>query len=453
MNRDINREIFRLAIPSILANVTIPLVGIVDTAIAGHVDNAAAVLIGAIALGSTIFNILYWNISFLRTGTGGLTAQAYGRGDDKGCARIFARAEILALICSAVLLLLQYPLGKLAMLCIHGSDIVEEYTLQYFYIRVWAAPATFSLMAFSGWFIGLQDSMNSMWKDLVVNVVNIAASLLLAFGAKMGFRGIVWGTVIAQYSGLAFCILVSLFKYRTLIRYIKEMSLRDIFVGGNCEGSGPEDNLSSFFKMNADLVGRSLGFCGIYLGYTLIAAKFGDTMLACSSILMQILMIFSYVMDGFAYAGEALTGRFVGARDSESLKAVIRQIMFWGFAVAIVFVGIYAALGESLLKILTSDRHLVYSCMKFWIWMLLMPPLSCVAFLWDGIFLGATRSREIRNAMLGSMLCFLGLWFALKFAFNPRGTLAIHFLMTAYFAHLLFRTIYLSYRSRVITSR
>ena len=451
MNRALNREILRLSVPSILANLTVPLVGMVDTAVAGHLPSgSAAAFIGAISVGAMLFNLLYWNFGFLRTGTGGLTAQSLGREDMHGCALILARSLVLALGVSVVVLLLQRPFVRLGMLCVQASPVVEDLALRYFFVRIWAAPATLSLMAFSGWFVGMQDSMSSMWKDLIVNGVNIVASIVLALGCGgwrgLGFVGVAWGTVIAQYSGLLFCLAVCAVKYRKVFATFSRHDLSDIFSGEKMHG---------FFRMNVNLFGRSVFFTAIYVGYTLIAAQYTDVMLACSSVMMQLLMIFSYFTDGFAYAGEALTGRFIGARDETLLRRTVRYIFIWSMSIAVLFVGLYMAGGVPVLRLLTSDATVVEACRQFLPWLILMPPLGCAAFTWDGIFLGATASRSICMAMVWAAVGFFAVWFCAKFvlvmpsAGTPRyDSLAIHCLMAAYFAHLLARTIYLTLRYR-----
>ena len=449
MDRSLNREILRLSLPSILANLTVPLVGFVDTAVAGHLDGGAAVFIGAISLGSMLFNLLYWNFGFLRTGTGGLTAQAFGRQGPEACTGILYRGLVLALGISIVTILLQKPFVSLALACVKGTPETEALAASYFGIRIWAAPATLSLMAFSGWFVGMQDSVSSMWKDLIVNGVNIAASVVLSLGAGswpgLGFSGIALGTVAAQYSGLLFCLLVCLFKYRRkVLSRFKPERMKDL-LGRN--------SLRGFFKMNADLFGRSLFFTLIYIGYTVIAARYGDMMLACSSIMMQMLMIFSYFTDGFAYAGEALTGRFIGARDSVMMRRSVKYTLVWSFALAALFVGVYGIAGMPLLRLLTDDAGVVEACREFLPWLALMPPPGCAAFAWDGVYLGATASRDIRDAMAGAAVSFFALWFGGMAVLHPEGPAAIHLLMAAYFAHLAFRTALLSLRYRKLLPR
>ena len=426
--RPLNREILRLAVPSILANITVPLVGMVDMAVAGHLDAAAAVLIGGISIGSMLFDLLYWNFSFLRVGTGGLTAQAWGRGDRAECARILWRALLLALFSAVFLLAIQVLVVKVAFRFVNCTPEVQELAVKYFYIRIWAAPATLSLFAFKGWFIGMQDTVSAMASDLIVNFSNIALSILLAFRTPLGYTGIAWGTVIAQWTGLLFCFSALAFKYREV-----------------AFGSGAQiqlKGLGRFFAMNGDLLLRSLGLILVYIGFTAISARYGDALLASASILMKILLIFSYFTDGFAYAGEALTGRFIGARDAAGLNDTVKYTFIWSMSIAVFFIGIYGVAGVPLLRMMTSDAVVVETARAFLPWLLVMPLLGCPAFTWDGIYLGATASGACRDSSLLSAAGFFAIWFAGNALFHPSGAAAIHLLMVAYFVHLAVRTLY-----------
>ncbi len=318
MSRNINKEILRLAIPSILANITVPLVGMVDIAVAGHLDANAATLIGGISIGSMLFDLLYWNFGFLRVSTGGLTAQAYGRGDNGECRRILSRSMGLSLSIAAILILIQWLFVQFAFLFIDCTPQVRELASRYFYIRIWAAPATLGLMAMKGWMIGMQDSVSSMFLDLVVNGVNILASIVLAAGIGrwhgLGFPGIAAGTVLAQYSGLAASVIIIAIKYK------------DVFAGHRLSEAGVslwDSDTRRFMTMNRNLFIRSVCFIAIYIGYTVMSAQYGDLLLASASIMMKLLMIFSYFTDGFAYAAEAMTGKYIGARDYDGFKSTI----------------------------------------------------------------------------------------------------------------------------------
>ena len=463
--KTINRDILKLAIPSILANITVPLVGMADIAVAGHLDTQAATMIGGIAIGTMLFDLLYWNFGFLRVGTGGLTAQAYGRGDRKECARIFARAFGIALACAIMLIAIQWFFVKAAFLVVDCTPEVRELASRYFFIRIWAAPATLGLMAFKGWFIGMQDSVSPMVTDLTVNGMNVLMSIVLALGIRplgyegMGFAGIATGTVVAQYSGLLTAMFLMLVKYRknTLATLHKE-DLKEVFKGGETR---------RFFVMNTDLFVRSLCFIAIYIGFTVISARYGDLLLAVSSIMMKLLMIFSYFTDGFAYAGEAMTGKYIGARDGRMLRQTVKWTFIWSMGIAVIFMGIYHFAGVPMLRMMTSDPTVVEASKEYLPWLLLMPVIGCAAFTWDGIYIGATASKAIRNSMLWAVVGFAVVWFAgilclnhfmLSSSTDPSsavpstryGYIAMHILMAAYFAHLLARTLYLSARYRKV---
>jgi MATE family multidrug resistance protein len=452
--RPINKEILKLAIPSILANITVPIVGMVDIAVAGHLTGEVATMIGGIAIGTMLFDLLYWNFGFLRVGTGGLTAQACGRKDDKECARILTRALGISLAFALVLIAIQWIFVKAAFLVVDCTPEVRELASKYFYIRIWAAPATLSLMAFKGWFIGMQDSVSPMVTDFVVNGTNVLMSIVLALGISaghdawiikpLGFAGIALGTVVAQYSGLLTAVILLVVKYlRRVFADFCLSELKGLF-------AGPETR--RFFVMNTDLFVRSLCFIAIYIGFTTISAGFGDLLLAVSSIMMKLLMIFSYFTDGFAYAGEALVGKYIGAGDKPMLRQSIRWTFIWSMAIAVIFMGIYHFAGVPMLRMMTSDAAVVEQSREYLPWLLLMPVIGCAAFTWDGIYIGATASKEIRNAMLWAVVAFVAVW-AVGIAglrgigpdtVSGNNVMAMHILMAAYFAHLLARTIYLT---------
>lgn len=487
----INREILRLSLPSILANITVPLVGLVDTAVAGHLHSAAgtsAEFIGGISVGALVLNVIYWNFGFLRASTGGLTAQAFGqaksllsirgaapnvprgsrppgpsdtvsavRSDERGQAiPILRRALKLALGISTILLVLGWPLSKLSLLFRSATPGVAILAAQYILIRIWAAPATLSLMALKGWFIGMQDSFSSMITDLTVNLVNIAASIILTLGIGswqgLGFPGIALGTVIAQWTGFILALGICLFRYRIHICSEKRpKSGTSIPENRALFRKTAENGNKSFFHINADLFVRSLCMTGIYLGYTIIAGRYGETMLASANIMMNLLMIFSYFTDGFAYAGEALTGRFIGARDKEMLRRSMVGTFRWSFGVAGFWVLIYIVAGLPMLRMMSDDPAVVEACRQFLPWLALMPMVGCAAFTWDGIYIGATASGYIRNSMIWALATFLAVWFAglllspgLFSTQVPGNPAAIHLLLAAYFAHLAARAIYLT---------
>ena len=436
--KPINKDILKLAIPSILANITVPIVGMVDIAVAGHLTGEVATMIGGIAIGTMLFDLLYWNFGFLRVGTGGLTAQACGRKDDKECARILTRALAISMAFALVLIAIQWIFVKAAFTVVDCTPEVSQLASKYFYIRIWAAPATLSLMAFKGWFIGMQDSVSPMVTDFVVNGMNVLMSIVLALG-PLGFSGIAWGTVVAQYSGLLIAAILLVIRYaRKVFTDIRMADLKGLFAGAETR---------RFFVMNTDLFVRSLCFIAIYIGFTTISAGYGDLLLAVSSIMMKLLMIFSYFTDGFAYAGEALAGKYIGAGDRSMLRLSVKWTFIWSMAIAVIFMGIYHFAGVPMLRVMTSDGAVVEQSREYLPWLLLMPVIGCAAFTWDGIYIGATASKEIRNAMLWAVVAFVGVWAIGIFGFKiSEPVSAMHVLMAAYFAHLLARTIYLSVR-------
>ena len=455
----LNKEILRLALPSILANLTVPLVGLVDIAVAGHLDSSAAALIGGISIGSLMFDLMYWNFGFLRAGTGGMTAQAFGREDWAGCVAILKRGLGTALFAALLLLAIQWPFQKLIFVFVQCSDEVKALALKYFYIRVWAAPATLCLMALRGWFIGMQDTFSSMLTDVVVNGVNILCSILLALGIPgtsfngIGFVGIAWGTIIAQYTGLLFAAAVVLLKYR--MAYSDGVATGDRFPVQGAKRretvatpSLQNNTMKEFFTVNRDLFVRSLCLMAIYLSFSAISARFGDTYLAMCSIMMKLMLIFSYFTDGFAFAGEALTGRFIGARDPGNLRDTVKWTFVWSMGIGILFIGIYTLAGIPMFRMMTADRTVIEAAREYIPWLAVIPLLGCPAFTWDGIYTGATATREMRDANIGCVLSFFAVWFLGLLIVEKAGgapvpsRTKVHLLFAAYYAHLLFRSLY-----------
>ncbi len=434
-----NKEMLRLALPSILANLTVPLVGMVDIAVAGHLNASAAALIGGVSVGTLMFDMLYWNFGFLRAGTGGMTAQAFGRQDWKDCAGNLMRGIGLAFIIAFALLLIQWPFQKLIFLFVGCSDEVRSLALEYFYIRIWAAPATLSLMAFRGWFIGMQDTFSSMLADIIVNGGNVLFSVILAFGIPgtglegLGFKGIAQGTVVAQYSGLLFASSRVAMKFRNIVGYVTAQGLKAAFNG---------DKVRRFFSVNRDLFIRSVCLIIVYLAFTAISARFGDVLLASCSIMLKLLLIFSYFTDGFAFAGEALTGKYVGAREVNKVRETVKYTFVWSMGIGLLFIGIYSLTGVPMLRLMTSDSSVVEAAKAFMPWLIMIPLVGCPAFTWDGIYTGATATKAMRDSNIGCVIAFFAVWFSGIFLYHPTGFAAAHLLFAAYFSHLIYRSLY-----------
>ena len=350
-----NRRILKLAVPSILANITVPLVGMVDIAVSGRLGNVAA--IGAIAVGSMLFDLLYWNFGFLRVGTGGLTAQAYGRKDMAGAIKYFVQGESTALLSATFLIAIQWLFVETAFLFIDSSGEVQELARKYFFIRIWDAPATLSLMVFKGWFIGMQNTVFPMIVDMTVNIVNLSASIWLGLHTPLGFAGVALGTVIAQYTGLILASVLMAVHYRKLFGYVNIR--RDVRF----------KYMKSFYVLNANLFLRSLCFMLIYCGFTSLAAHYGDVQLAVSTIIMKLLMLYSYILDGFAYAGEALTGRYIGAQDKPSLHKAVRLLFIWTAGLAVISTVAYGIGGQWMVSMMTTETAVIDASRPYMIWL------------------------------------------------------------------------------------
>lgn len=434
-----NRQILRLAIPSILANITIPLVGLVDTIIVGHISDAHA--IGGIAIGTMLFDLLYWNFGFLRVGTSGMTAQAYGRGDTQQCARLLTQSITIALIGAAIIWALQWLFVTAVLAIVPCSPQVSTFAREYFFIRIWAAPATLSLMAFKGWFIGMQDTVSPMAIDIVVNVVNMVVSYVLAVYTPMEALGVAYGTLIAQFTGLFLSLLILLWKYRHVWNGLSLWSL-----------AKDRQGIGNLITLNANLFVRSLCFMIVYVGFTSLSSLYGDTDLAVCSILMKLFMLFSYFVDGFAYAGEALVGKYVGeqqvqSQSASSLARVVRLLFIWSLGVGCLFTLIFALLASPIYRIMTSDLSVLSRLADFTPWLVAMPIISTLAFMWDGVFAGATAGKQIRNAMIYAAIGFVVGYVALYHWWG------IQALFVGYFLHLLARVLYLTFAWSPLANR
>ena len=426
----INKEILRLAVPSILANITIPLVGVVDTAIVGHLSDAAA--IGGIAIGTMLFDLLYWNFGFLRVGTSGLTAQAYGAGGD--CRKLLTQSVTTALIGALFVWAIQWLFVTAVLAVVPCSAAVAAVAREYFFVRIWAAPATLMLMAFKGWFIGMQDTTSPMAVDILVNVVNMVTSYLLAVYTPAGIIGVAYGTLIAQYSGLLLAILIVTFKYA-----IVHIGLREIIDVMRWT------ELQRMMALNGNLFIRSLCFMVVYVGFAMLISKYGDVELAVGSIMMKLFMLFSFFVDGFAYAGEALVGKAYGEKvRGLEIRDIVRALFGWAIGVGVIFTVLYALWGDESIALMTSDAAVQTAAHRYIGWLIAMPLVSTLAFMWDGIYVGATEGVKIRNSMIHAAWAFV---VAYLLCYHACGAQALYI---AYFAHLIARVIYLTIHMKKI---
>lgn len=395
-----NRKILALAIPNIISNITIPLLGMVDMALVGHLGNDS--LIGAMAIGVAIFNFIYWNFAFLRMGTSGLVAQAFGARNFREVGSVFVRSVSVALLVAVLLLLFRHGIGKLAFRMMEGSTETMQAAAEYFYIRLWAAPATLSLFAFQGWFIGMQNSRFPMYISIMINVVNVIFGVWFVYGLHWGIAGVAWSTVVAQYSGLLTASLLWLIYYR---RFIRQVSLRESF---------DLRPMVRFFRVNRDIFLRTACIVIVYTFFTSASSGMGDTILAINSLLMQLFTLFSYMMDGFAFAAESLIGRYVGARNAVMVQRSLRGLLAWSGGVALLYVVIYALFWEPLLGLFTSSPAILTGAADYILWVIAVPLIGFAPFLVDGALIGATATRVMRNSVFLSTVAFFVVYFALR---------------------------------------
>lgn len=393
-----NRKILALAIPNIISNITVPLLGMVDLGIVGRLGDDA--LIGGIAVGGTIFNFLYWNFSFLRMGTSGLTAQAYGARDLREAARMLVRALGVAGVVALSIVALQLPVLHGAMRVMEGSEAVERAAARYFLVRIWAAPATLSLYALTGWFIGMQNSRIPMWISIGINLVNITASLLAVRLFRFGIEGVALGTVVAQWSGVAAGLCVVRRRYGRFFD-------RDVWRQGGVFSWGV---MRRFFRVNRDIFLRTVCLVAVFTYFTAVSTGMGDTLLAVNTLLLQLFTLFSYLADGFAYAGEALAGRYYGAGNRLMLRRVARELLGWGSGVAGGFTLLYAAAGEGILGLFTPSPAVLEAARDYTVWAVCVPACGFLAFILDGILVGIAATATMRNAMFAATAIFFGFY-------------------------------------------
>ena len=376
--------------PNIISNITVPLLGFVDMMLMGHQDSIA--YIGAIGLGGTIFSVMYSIFSFMRAGTTGFTAQAYGANDRAEIAYSLYRSLCIALIATVLVLSLQDAVEWLSMKLLNGSEEVLAYTATYFHVRIWAAPAVLCLYAFNGWYIGMQNTTIPMITAILTNVVNIILSVIFVNVMGMGVTGVALGTVIAQYCGLLTAVIFLFTKFRYHLIPIRRVILLQA------------DKLKRFFQVNADFMIRSILLVLSIAFFNNQSAKLGDDMLAVNMILMQFFYIFSYFTDGFAYAGEALVGRFTGAHDAKQLRQTVKLLFLWGLIIALPFTVLYALFPDWFIGLVSDQPDIIPMAQPYHVYLAAIPLITFAAFLWDGVYIGATASRAIRNTMLISSI-------------------------------------------------
>lgn len=422
-----NREILKLAIPNIISNISVPLLSTVDTALMGRLSPSH---IGAVGIGAMIFNFIYWNFGFLRMGTTGISAQAYGKNDQEEIANTLGRACLVALGIGLLLIVLQWPLNLGSQYVMQVNPGQEHFVSTYIYIRIWAAPATLGLYAFIGWFFGMQNATFPLIITIVGNGFNILLSYILVYHFNFGVAGVAWGTVVAQYLSLFLAISLFLWKYHN---YLPHLNINKLF---------QKERLKDFLRINSDIFIRTFLLTLAFVIFYSESSQNGELILAANVILLQFVTWMSYGIDGFAFATESLVGKYRGASDLTTTQRAIQYSFSWGMGLAVIYALGYFFFGERLLYIFTDDLSVIEVAKQYLWWLILFPILSTPCYIWDGIYIGLTASKSMRNLMFGAISIFFlffftfgfwwenhGLWLSMIAFMTARGILQhIHFL-------------------------
>ncbi len=419
--RETAHGILRIAVPAIVSNISVPLLSLVDTAITGHLGSQ--VYLGAIAVGGMVFNVLYWLMGFIRMGTSGLTAQAFGRGDLRGMALQLSRALFLALGIGLFFVLVSPWMCRVAFALVNCPDGVEEPAVAYFRICILGAPAVLGIYAFSGWFLGTQNSVFPMLVAIVQNVANLAASLLFVYVLGMKVEGVAAGTVVGQYVGFVLSCVVFRARCHAALPRVGVAEIMNRIA------------LAGFFNINRDIFLRTLLNVAVMSWFTISGARMNATVLAANALLMQLFVIFSYISDGLAFSAEALSGRYVGARNSLDFSRMIKVSAIMCAVAALLFSCVYVAGGRGFLLLLTDDGATVAAAVEFLPFAAAIPVVSVAAFLLDGVFVGATASRFMLLSAIVSSAVFFGVFFIL------RDVMGNYALWTAFLSFLAMRSL------------
>lgn len=420
--RDIDKQIFGLAIPAVVTNITVPLLGMADLAIVGHMGNA--VYIGAVAVGSMMFNVIYWIFGFLRMGTSGLTAQALGANAHRQVRHLLRQSITAALIIATLMIVCQRAIFHATTLIMQPDDTMTATVDTYFSICVWGAPAVMGLYSLTGWFIGMQNTRIPMYVSIAQNITNLLVSITLVFGFGLRIEGVALGTMIAQWTGFGMALM-------WLKRSLARVEDRD----SDKPGMKWHHGMLRFFAVNRDIFLRTLFLVMVNLFFTSFGSRQGTLMLSANTLLLTLFTLTSFLLDGLAYAAEALGGKYCGAADRKAFSTLTRHLFLWGIIVAIAFTLVFAFGGKPLLHLLTSEHDVISTALPYLPWAVAIPIAGVTAFLLDGLFIGLTATRP----MLWSTALAAVVFFALYFTLAP--ILHNHALWLALIAYLAMRGI------------
>ena len=427
MKREIHSRMWRLAAPIIISNISVPMLGAVDTAVVGHLPDAR--YLGGVAVGALVFTFIYWGFGFLRMGTGGLTAQAFGAEDADEVRACLARAAVIGIPVALILILLQAPMAWVAFTIVEATPEVEALAREYFFTRIWGAPATLMNFALLGWFIGVQNTKAALWHQLTLNGVNIVLDLVFVIGFGWGVAGVAAATAIADVAAVAFGLWLAL----PILRRLGGAFVRAKILEA--------EKIRRTVALNVDIFIRTICLVSAFAYFTAQGAAFGNVVLAANAVLLNFQTFMAHALDGFAHAAEALGGRAIGARDRQAFRDAVRAAMLWGLIMAIAFTLVYLLAGVAIVELLTGIQDVRAAAREYIVWSVVMPLVAVFPFVLDGVFLGATRGRTMRNAMIVSLVIYVvacltfvpmwgnhGLWGALLIFMGARGvTLGVRY--------------------------
>ncbi len=419
-----NRDILRLALPSVVSNITVPLLSLVDIAIMGHIGDAT--YLAAISVGAMIFNVMYWVLGFLRMSTSGLTSQALGRGDKPYIRMMFTRSLRNALILGFILLLLYLPLRHIMLWAFQVGEAPRPIVTSYLNICILGAPAVLGSFALNGWLIGMQDTKTPMMVAISQNVTNIILSLFFVFALKMDVCGVALGTMLSQWTAVIMLFLMARKRHRGYAVIQKN-------VGNDISSKG-----KSFSTLNLQIFLRTLCLVAVNMYFTSAGSAQGVVILSVNTLLMTFFTLFSYIMDGFAFAGEALGGKYYGAGDLRAMKVLHRHLLIWGLTLVIAFTLLYMLAGHNLLSLLTNDGEVIAASVPYFRFVLLIPVCGVMAFLYDGLFIGMTRAMAMLFSCFVATTAFFVIYLAM------RNTLGNNALWYAFLSYLLLRGVLLA---------
>jgi multidrug resistance protein, MATE family len=394
-----NARVFAIAGPAMLANLTTPLLGIVGTAAIGRLGEAH--LLGGIALSALVFDGAYWLFAFLRMGTVALTAQALGAGDAAEQRAVLLRALLIAALIGVLLIALQAPLASAIYRALGGSDAVRAAAESYFFVRIWSAPCGLANFAVLGWLVGIARAGTALALQIVINLVNMAATIVLVLVLDYGIAGAALAAVLAETLGLVLGLGIAWLLAGRRVDSAAGVLLR-------------RDKLVHMLAINRDIMIRTVAIVTAFTFFTAQGARAGDVALAANAVLHNFILIGSFFLDGFATAAEQLCGRAVGAKDGSAFVAATRRILAWGFVFGAATTVFFLLVGGALIDVMTTSDAVRATARQFMLFAALAPALGVAAYAFDGIYIGATWARDMRNLMLVALAIYLATWWALR---------------------------------------